>query len=119
MARPHAEHPQGIHLYLLVWISLAHERTDRGGSGVENGHLELSMICQNRPASGYVGTPSNMRDVAPLASARTRCRMAGHPADVCGAPVDIGRGTSKITLAKERNASDIGGGMHHALGFSR
>ena len=50
------------------------------------------MISHNRSKSGKSGAPSYMTPVAPLASgAVDDVRMAGDPADVGGAPVDVVR----------------------------
>ncbi len=48
------------------------------------------MIFQNRPSSGQLGAPSYITQVAPL-DERTvdEVRVAGHPADVGGAPVGV------------------------------
>jgi hypothetical protein len=50
-----------------ILLSPLHERADGGGSGVEDGHLVLSMMRHQRSRPPASGVPSYMTEVAPLA----------------------------------------------------
>ena len=76
------------------------------------------MTSQARPASSQVGTPSNIRVVAPFAGAVDDIAVPRNPAHVGGAPVDFPLPIVKdVAESHGRHEQVAPGGVEHSFGF--
>src|SRR5690606_30716205 len=86
-----AEDPQGRHVVLVGdLVALFHEGTDGGGGGVEDGDLVVGDDLP--PAAGFGGVGGAfVHDLGGAVGqgAVDDVGVAGDPADVGGAPVDV------------------------------
>ena len=117
-----AEHPQRGHVVLVRDLAaLLHERPDRGGRGVED--RDLVVLHDLPPAALLRGVRRALVD-DPGGRVGERAvdqvAVAGDPADVGGAPVDVGlRLEVEDRPVRVRRAGEVAaGGVQDALGLA-
>ena len=101
-------------------LAAPHQRADRGGRGVEDVDL---VLVDDLPEAGHRRIVrhalEHQRRRAVGERAVDDVAVAGHPADVGGAPVDVAVVVVEDVLVGHRGVDEIAaGGVQHALGLA-